>query len=280
MRTALITGTTSGLGHQVATMLVDDGWEVIGTVRTEADRELLGEVPWEVVVADMTDDAAVEGLGVRVRERWGRLDALVNNAGIAMSGPFEELTPAELRLSIEVNLVGPMMLARACLSALREARGVVVQVASVSGRTADALMGAYNASKFGLVGASEALALEVAPQGVRVVIVTPGPFRTPISRNAVQAAAKGSTGMYAEGWAAVDAWLAWHAAASPDPAECARAIAAAVSEADAPMRLAVGEVAQKLIRRHATAVLDDTERSAAYLAALDPEVSPGRDQAG
>lgn len=270
MRTALITGTSSGLGHQVATILVDDGWEVIGTVRTDADRDQLGEVPWEVVVADMTDDAAVESLGVRVGERWGRLDALVNNAGIAMSGPFEELTADELRQSIEVNLVGPMMLTRACLPALREARGVVVQVASVSGRTADALMGAYNASKFGLVGASEALALEVAPQGVRVVIVTPGPFRTPISRNAFQAAAKGSTGMYAEGWAGVDAWLEWHATASPDSAECARAIVAAVRDENAPMRLAVGDVATKLIRRHATAVLEDTERSATYLAELDP----------
>lgn len=270
MRTALITGTSSGLGHQVATMLVDDGWEVIGTVRTQADRDQLGEVPWEVVVADMTDDAAVESLGVRVGERWGRLDALVNNAGIAMSGPFEELTADELRQSIEVNLVGPMMLTRACLPALRGARGVVVQVASVSGRTADALMGAYNASKFGLVGASEALALEVAPHGVRVVIVTPGPFRTPISRNAFQAEAKGSTGMYAEGWAGVDAWLEWHATASPDSAECARAIVAAVRDENAPMRLAVGDVATKLIRRHATAVLEDTERSATYLAELDP----------
>jgi NAD(P)-dependent dehydrogenase (short-subunit alcohol dehydrogenase family) len=270
MRTALITGTSSGLGHQVASLLVDDGWEVIGTVRTDADREQLGVVPWEVVVADMVDDDAVARLGRRAEERWGRLDALVNNAGIAMSGPFEELTPDELRHSLEVNLVGPMMLARACLPALREAGGAIVQVASVSGRSADALMGAYNASKFGLVGASEALALEVAPHGVRVVIVTPGPFRTPISRHAAQAAAKGSTGRYAEGWAAVDAWLEWHAASSPDPDECARAIAAAVRDAEAPMRLAVGEVAQKLIRRHATAVLEDTERSRAYLAALDP----------
>ena len=149
MRTALITGTSSGLGHQVATILAADGWEVIGTVRTEADREQLGEVPWEVLVADMTDDVAVERLGARVAERWGRLDALVNNAGIAMSGPFEELTAAELRQSIDVNLVGPMVLTRACLPALRQAGGVVVQVASVSGRTADPLMGAYNASKFG-----------------------------------------------------------------------------------------------------------------------------------
>jgi NAD(P)-dependent dehydrogenase (short-subunit alcohol dehydrogenase family) len=271
MRTALITGTSSGLGHQVASLLVDDGWEVIGTVRTDADREQLGAVPWDVVVADMVDDDAVAGLGRRVDERWGRLDALVNNAGIAMSGPFEELTPDELRQSLEVNLVGPMMLTRACLPALREAGGVVVQVASVSGRTADALMGAYNASKFGLVGASEALALEVAPHGVRVVIVTPGPFRTPISRHAAQAAAKGSTGRYAEGWAAVDTWLEWHAAASPDPDACARAIAAAVRDPEAPMRLAVGEVAQKLIRRHATAVLEDTGRSCDYLGALESD---------
>lgn len=269
MRTALVTGTATGLGHDVATALVADGWEVIGSVRTQDDAEQLGDVPWEVVVADMADDAAVEALGARALERWGRLDALVNNAGVAMSGPFEELSAAELRHSLDVNLVGPMVLTRVCLPALREAGGVVVQVASVSGRTADALMGAYNASKFGLVGASEALALEVAPHGVRVVIVTPGPFRTPISRHAFRAQAKGTTGMYDEGWAGVEAWLAWHAADSPDPAACARAIVAAVRDPDAPMRLAVGDVATKLIRRHATAVLADTDRAEAFLAALD-----------
>jgi NAD(P)-dependent dehydrogenase (short-subunit alcohol dehydrogenase family) len=269
MRTALVTGTSSGLGHLVATLLADDGWGVVGTVRTESDREQLGPVPWEVVVADMRDDAALEALGAHVQERWGRLDALVNNAGIAMSGPIEELSAEELRLSLDVNLVGPLVLTRACLPALRVARGVVVQVASVSGRSADALMGAYNASKFGLVGASEALALEVAPQGVRVVIVTPGPFRTPISRVTLQAAARGSTSQYAAGWDGVDAWLAWHAADSPDPAACARAIAAAVSDESAPMRLAVGEVAVKLVRRQARAVLEDTDRAVEFLAAVE-----------
>ena len=269
MRTALITGTSSGLGHEVAAILVADGWQVIGTVRTEADRGQLGAVPWEVVVADMTDDAAVEALGALIEERGGRLDALVNNAGIGVSGPFEELTSAELRHSLDVNLVGPMLLVRCCLPALRAAGGVVVQIASVSGRSADALMGAYNASKFGLVGASEALALEVAPHGVRVVIVTPGPFRTPISSASPQALAKGSTGLYAEGWARVDAWLAWHATDSPDSAVCAAAIAAAIRSDEAPQRLAVGAVAVTLIRRQAAAVLVDTERSEDFLAGLE-----------
>ena len=90
------------------------------------------------------------------------------------------MTSQELRDQLEVNLVGTMALCRACLPLLREAGGVIVQVSSVSGQEGDSLLGAYNASKFGLEGASEALAGEVEPQGIRVVIVEPGPFRTPI----------------------------------------------------------------------------------------------------
>ena len=126
-------------------------------------------MPWSTVVCDVTDDDAVAALGLVVRERFGgRLDALVNNAGIAMAGPWEELTPTELRRSLDVNLVGAMAVTGACLPALRAAQGVVVNISSVSGQAGDPLMGPYNASKFGLEGASEALRLELRPFGVRV----------------------------------------------------------------------------------------------------------------
>ncbi len=247
MPTALVTGTSSGLGAGVAARLVELGWEVIGTVRDEPTTS----PAWEVVVADMTDDDAVAGLGTLVAQRWGRLDALVNNAGIAMGGAIEELTPAELRYQLDVNLVGPLMLTRACLPSLRAAGGVVVQVSSISGQAGDGMMGAYNASKFGLEGASEALREELGPQGVRVVLVEPGPFRTPISTASPHAAARDASGLYAQQWAGLDEWLAWHASASEDPSACIEAIVGAVTRADAPFRIPVGEGIADTVRKHA-----------------------------
>ena len=263
VRTALVTGTSSGLGRSVATRLAALGWDVLGTVRGPE-----GDLPFDTVRLDVTDDSAVERLGEQVLERWGRLDALVNNAGLAMTGPIEEVTPDELRRQLDVNLVAPLALTRACLPALRVAAGVVVQVSSVSGYAADALFGPYNASKFGLEGASEALAAEVAGQGVRVVVVEPGPFRTPISAKSPQASAKGSTGLYGPGWVELDEWLAWHAAESPDAEECVSAIVAAATMAEVPFRIPVGEGIADELRRKGAEMIAQADAAEAFLRSL------------
>jgi len=255
MPRALVTGTSSGLGAGVAGRLVELGWDVIGTMRRAPAP---GAVPWEVALADVTVEDDVVALGQRVAARAGGLDALVNNAGTATIGPFEEMTSAELRAQLEVNLVAPMALVRACLPALRAARGVVVQVSSVSGQNGSALFGAYNASKWGLEGASEALAEEVAPDGVRVVIVEPGPFRTAISSTGPHVAAKGRQDRYTAVWREVDDWLAWHAASSPDASECVEAIVAAATRADVPFRIPVGDGVAEAVREHAQAVSEQT----------------------
>ncbi|MCZ3386584.1 MAG: SDR family NAD(P)-dependent oxidoreductase [Actinomycetia bacterium] len=217
-RTAVVTGTSSGLGKGVAERLVALGWDVLGTVRADG-----AELPFDTVHCDVTDDNSVARLGERVLQQWGRLDALVNNAGIVLTGPVEELEPAELRHQLDVNLVASLALVRACLPALRAASGVIVQVSSVAGYSADELFGPYNASKFGLEGASEALAEEVRGQGVRVVVVEPGPFRTDIAKKSPQVAGKGFTGLYEPGWRELDEWLDWHASTSPDAEMAAQA---------------------------------------------------------
>lgn len=102
-------------------------------------------------------------------------------------------------------------------------------------------MAPYNASKFGLEGASEALAVEVAGQNVRVVIVEPGPFRTEICAKRPEVAAKGSSGLYEPEWRDLDTWLEWHATASPDANPCVDAIVGAATRPDAPFRVPVGE---------------------------------------
>ena len=266
MPSILITGTSSGLGLGVATRLHDLGWDVLGTVLDRADED---RVPWATVVCDVTDDDSVAALGLVVAQRFGgRLDALVNNAGIAMAGPWEELTPAELRRSLGVNLVGAMAVTGACLPALRDARGVIVNISSVSGQAGDPLMGPYNASKFGLEGASEALRLELRPFGVRVHLVEPGPFRTPISAASPTAAAKDPEGVYAEHWKVIEDWLSWHAESSADPAQCIAAIVGAVTRDDAPFRIPVGEGISDVVRKHAATVAKQADAADAWLATL------------
>ena len=265
MSTVVITGTSSGLGRGVAQRLHDLGWDVLGTVLDRSDEDTL---PWSTVVLDVTDDDAVSALGLVVRERWGALDALVNNAGFAMAGPWEELTAAELRRQLDVNLVGAMAVTAACLPALRAAHGVIVNVSSVSGQAGDPLMGPYNASKFGLEGASEALRAELRPFGVRVALVEPGPFRTPISRTSPQAEGRDTDGVYAEQWRAVDDFLSWHAASSADPQACVDAIVGAVTRPDAPFRIPVGEGVADVVRKHAAALVRQADAAEAFLHTL------------
>jgi NAD(P)-dependent dehydrogenase (short-subunit alcohol dehydrogenase family) len=262
MPSAVVTGTTSGFGRGVAQRLHDLGWDVLGTVLSAAEAEGL---PWRTAVVDVTDDVAVDSLRGLL---GGPVDALVNNAGIAMAGPWEELTSGELRRILDINVVGAMAVTRACLPALREARGVVVNISSVSGQAGDPLMGPYNASKFALEGASEALRAELKPFGVRVHLVEPGPFRTPISRTFAAAEARDTDGVYAEHWRAVDDWLTWHADASADPAACVEAIVGAVLRPDAPFRIPVGDGIADVVRRHAAKVAESATRAESWLGTL------------
>lgn len=256
-----MTGVSSGLGRMTAERLVGLGWDVLGTVRRP-----LPDPPCGTVELDVTDDDGVLRVGALVGERWGRLDALVNNAGIGVLGPVEEMAPDELRRNLDVNLVAPMALARACLPWLRAAGGAVVQVSSVSGFSADRLFAAYNASKWGLEGASEALRLEVAPHGVRVVLVEPGPFRTELAVKSPTVAARGASGLYDDGWRDVDEFLRWHHRDSPDAAACVDAIVAAATRADAPHRLPVGEGIAEHMRERARMWAEAADAAEEFLA--------------
>lgn len=260
-RTALITGTSSGFGRGVAERLTAEGWQVLGTVRSDVTG-----LPFETVRCDVTVDADVAALGADVLARWGRLDALVNNAGAALAGPVEEVSAEEMRWQLDVNVVAPFALVRACMPALRAAQGVVVQVSSVSGVVADGMFAPYNASKFGLEGGSEAMAQELAPQGVRVVIVEPGAFNTGIAGRARTAAGRGSAGIYDAGWAGLEGWQKWHGTGSADPSGAIDAIVAAATRPGAPLRLPVGEGVADELRRHGRELLEQADAAEAFLA--------------
>ncbi|GDX24687.1 short-chain dehydrogenase/reductase [Actinomycetes bacterium] len=265
MQNALITGTSTGLGRGIAQSLHERGWDVIGTIRQESHG--VG-VPWTCVLADITSPTDLARIDQVVKNRWGKLDALINNAGICQVGPWEELSSDEITHQLNVNVIGAMNLVRQSLSMLRKGAGVIVQISSDSGQIAEAMFGAYNASKFALEGASEALQEEVASDGVRVVVIEPGNFRTEIARHSPQAKDKNSTQKYIAQWNKIDEWLTWHGNKSPNPDKCVEAIVAAVTNLNTPFRLAIGEGVSDSIRQRAKQIISQMDASDNFLNSL------------
>ena len=173
-RTALVTGASSGIGEACALRLARNGWRVLAGVRNDADAERLRALELEPVTLDVTDAASIAA--VRVDE----LDALVNNAGIAVSMPIEFLPLDELRRQLEVNVVGQVAVTQAFLPQLRASRGRIVNVGSIAGRSSLPFLGAYAASKHALEAVTDALRMELQPFGIHVAIVEPGSIATPI----------------------------------------------------------------------------------------------------
>jgi NAD(P)-dependent dehydrogenase (short-subunit alcohol dehydrogenase family) len=183
-RSFLVTGASTGIGRACVADLVAGGHQVWAAVRSERDRDaLLREHPDRVSVVqmDVTDAATVRAAGERVAEA-GPLHGLVNNAGVALPGPLEFLPIDVFRRQIEVNIVGQLLVTQAMLPALRQAGedARIVMVGSIGGRVAGPMLGAYHASKFGLAGLTDSLRAELAPDGIRVILVEPGAIATPI----------------------------------------------------------------------------------------------------
>lgn len=176
--TVLVTGASTGIGEATAIHLREVGFTPIAGVRKDEDAERMEGLGLRTVKLDVTD---ADGIAA-VRELLGDepLAGLVNNAGIAVAAPLEFLPIDRLRQQLEVNLIGQIAVTQAFLPALRRARGRIVNVSSIGGRVALPLVGAYNASKFGLEGASDALRRELRSHGVDVILIEPGGVRTPI----------------------------------------------------------------------------------------------------
>ena len=172
-RLALVTGASTGIGRACAVHLAGLGFHVLAGVRDPADAPH-GLEPLRLDVTSESDVAAAA-------ERVGaELSVLVNNAGIAISGPVEVVPLDEWRRIVEINLLGQVAVTRALLPAILRARGRVVNMSSIGGRVANPLFGPYSATKFALEAISDALRREVAAHGVRVISIEPGGIATPI----------------------------------------------------------------------------------------------------
>jgi NAD(P)-dependent dehydrogenase (short-subunit alcohol dehydrogenase family) len=255
----LITGANSGFGRAITEAAVAAGDTVVATARTiSALDDLTAAHPGQVeaLSLDVTRPAAVAAVITDVAGRHGRIDVLVNNAGRSHVGAFEETSDAELRALFEVQVFGPAALVRAVLPHMRaRGSGAIVQMSSMGGQMSFAGFSAYSGTKFALEGMSEALAEEVRPLGIRVLIVEPGAFRT-----SLWASSTTSTPI-----AAYDETVgptrqmvqSGDGSQAGDPAKAAAAILAALNSDDPPLRLPLGEDAVEAITGHLDAVRAD-----------------------
>jgi NAD(P)-dependent dehydrogenase (short-subunit alcohol dehydrogenase family) len=181
MRAALVAGASSGIGAACATRLAQSGWRVFAGVR----RSGAAPAGTEEILLDVTDDDQIRAAADRIDQ----LDALVNNAGIAIAIPLEFIPLDELRRQLDVNVVGQVAVTQAFLPQLRRTRGRIVFVGSIAGRSALPFLGAYAASKHALEAVADALRLELRPFGIDVSIVEPGTIKTPIWSTSAELAA-------------------------------------------------------------------------------------------
>jgi NAD(P)-dependent dehydrogenase (short-subunit alcohol dehydrogenase family) len=198
MRSVLVTGASTGIGRATALRLDAAGWRVFAGVRREEDAEDLrraGSASLVPLILDVTDDGQIAAAAARIEaDAGGRLDGLVNNAGIAVPGPLETLPLDDFRRQIEVGLTAQVAVTKAMLPLIRRARGRIVFVTSIGGRIAFPLNGPYHAAKFGLEAVGDVFRQELRPWGIGVSIVEPGSIDTPIwergERNAAEIEAR------------------------------------------------------------------------------------------
>jgi len=264
-----ITGTSSGFGEAFARYALAQGHRVVATARDPRKLDALVALAPERVLAlplDVTLAGAAQNAIDAAYERFGRIDVLINNAGYGVIGAVEETSDAALRAIMDTNFFGAVDVMRAALPRLRAQRsGAVVNLSSLGGQLSMAGFGAYSASKFALEGISEALALEMAPFGVKVLIVEPGSFRTNLAgaamlqlpENGAYDQTAGATRAFARGM---------HHTQPGDPAKAAAAIDQALRAEHTPLRLQLGQDAVDMVRDHAATLLRDLEAWSALAA--------------
>jgi NAD(P)-dependent dehydrogenase (short-subunit alcohol dehydrogenase family) len=280
-RVWLITGAGRGMGVDIAKAAMAAGNAVVATGRnTERISRVLGEADDLLVVKlDITDPADAQAAAQAAMERFGRIDVLVNNAGNFIAGFFEEIGSEQFRWQIETNLFGPMNVTRAVLPVMRRQRsGLVVAISSTGGIVGQEFCSAYSSSKFGIEGWIESLIPEVAPFGIRTMLVEPGFFRTDLLTPESTVYAEPSIEDYAERTRqTIAAWNSMNGQQGGDPAKLAAAIVRLANQDEAPLRFVAGADAIESVERKARDLLAqaDANRELSLSLALD-EVSPVR----
>jgi NAD(P)-dependent dehydrogenase (short-subunit alcohol dehydrogenase family) len=259
----LITGCSSGFGRALSAALFAKGVSVIATARNPKTLAHLPDGHDRVlkVALDVTQPETIDAAIAAAVERLGRIDVLVNNAGIGVIGPVEDVTDEQTRLQFEVNVFGLIAVTRAAQPIFRAQRsGMFINFASVAGESSVPSLGIYSASKFAVEGFSEALRDEMAPYGVKVMIVEPGPFNTEwIGKNAVWA---DRTENFPEVWEYVATMQGAYADRTivGDPERAAESIIAGAALEPTPFRLPLGDMSLDATRQKSAALVVDLDR--------------------
>jgi NAD(P)-dependent dehydrogenase (short-subunit alcohol dehydrogenase family) len=255
----LITGAGRGMGVDIAKAALEAGHAVVATARnTGTVTKALGKDDDLLAVKlDVTDPADAQAAVQESVHRFGRIDVLVNNAGNFYAGFFEEIGPEDFRAQVETTLFGPINVTRAVLPIMRAQRsGLVVAISSTAGIVGQEFCTAYAAAKFGVEGWVESLTPEVAPFGIRTMLVEPGFFRTELLTPESVKYAEPSIGDYAERTKqTVAAWNGMNGRQGGDPAKLASALVQLAGQEEPPLRFAAGADAIATVEQKAKDLL-------------------------
>ncbi len=270
MSTVLITGCSTGFGKLAALSFARQGHTVFASMRNldkagplqdAADAEGLKIA---VVQLDVDDAASVERAVSEVVAEAGAIDIVVNNAGVEVRGPIEQVSDAEARRQFDTNVFGLLAVVRAVLPAMRErGAGVIVNVGSIGGLVSVPFGGLYTASKHAVEAITEALHYEVRPFGVRVAVIEPGGFATDFGANAIEAGAFTAASPYR---ASADRFAVALGTLAPDggpgdPQLVADTIVRVATDADAPLRTLVGSDAELIMSVRTTTDFEGFEQA-------------------
>ncbi|WP_407524367.1 oxidoreductase [Lacibacter sp. MH-610] len=260
-----ITGISGGIGKALAAYVLSKGDIVAGTFRKSEQAEQFNhENPQDAlgIILDVTDTAGIDTAIKTILEKFGRIDVVVNNAGVGFAGAIEEASAEEIRTVFEANFFGTLTVTQKVLPVMRAQKsGHIIQISSHGGVKAFAGFGIYNASKFAVEGFSEALAQEIAPLGIKLSIMEPGPFRTGFAGNNFLMAKKvmddyaGTAGVFRDRIKGVDGKQ------EGDPEKAAAAIYNLTLSETAPLRLPLGKTALLTIGAKVESLKTDLENA-------------------
>lgn len=242
-KTVLITGASSGIGKAIGNFLHQKGYRVIGTSRSP--QKYADSVPFSLLQLDVTDPASISALAKEVAEKYDRLDVLVNNAGVGITGPLEETPNDEVRKAFETNYFGPLQLIQDVLPMMREqGSGCIINITSIAGYMGLPYRGIYSATKGALEITTEAYRMELKQFGISMTNVAPGDFATNIAAGRYHApVVKGSP--YEQAYGDTLKMMNEHVDHGSDPLEMAKAVARIIETPKPKVHYRVGAFLQK-----------------------------------
>ena len=249
----LITGCSTGFGRELAKLVLARGWRAVVTARDASKVADIAEGHASqalVLPLDVTDRGQIDAAVAATKERFGRIDVLVNNAGYGYLAAIEEGEDAAVREMFEANVFGLVDMTKAVLPVMRKQRsGLIVNVSSIGGLTSFAATGYYHGTKYAVEGISESLATEVKPLGIDVLIVEPGPFRTNWAGPSIKQSATQIDDYAATAGERRKQTAARSGNQAGDPVRAAQAIIDAALSDTPPLRLLLGKTALELARK-------------------------------